>query len=906
MRAIRSYATASIALFLLSVVAIFAVGASTTPATSMAPSTTSAPATQAARVTYKAEKDLATRLPWRRVPALTGVQADGGQDPDDGWTWLGFGDNTLRYRGKAYPFSGYSGPGQWPSVSKLGFFDGYAVFEAVPGFVPPIAPEGRETPRFMLTRGTGERVFLSPGVDPKSGTVEGAVLIWTRGGDPKQDRWSAVYEVSVRGFEGVKRRLRVRTYGPDGTVRKTLEGPEFGFDLKLQLGEQPTIAFVDLRARALVLVTGEVWDIESGRTIGRITGVDHPLYLRTTGEFYTLALGRTARQWGLADATTGDVVAGGEDGRELTIGRVVIDTLWRARAVPLVSVVIPAPGDVDPRVAEDDWSKRGPTDPFLLRRTFTYRVPKQDLDMRTGKVIRTQEERYRLESIYRIMPGRSGLVDIQGYAWVPSHGVLLGLAIVADPERPASPVALGYGLGYGIFPPNENSLDRISREWTQSRGQGGQADIATAPATPDGASLAVWSRLNGASFLYDRKTGSIYRLPEQPWAEGAGPADASSLGAAPGQSSRAGDLFGASVEVVRLGPPVSDARCEYEAFFEPDGRALIFSRSEWPSQRELGFFRSERAATGWGNPTPYQVPKGAKSPVFTGDGQSLYFHMLVQDAAGKTSADLFVARRAGGRWGAPENLGSAVNSSDVDLEPTLSADGGTLVFTSWRPGGQGSSDLYISTRDAKGAWTAPRNLGPAINTKGAEGGAHLSPDGRTLYFGASGDRPPLEIYTSTFDGTQWSPRRKLSPLVRDAAGDEFWLVPSPGGQEAIVLADKGRMTKDCSDVFLVRPAAMPSGRTWRYDYTNQYGRWTGDIVLKMVGGVWTGKMKSDQFGQWLELRNIRVTPAEMGFDLPSSAQTYRGRFLPGGKVAGTFTWSGQEWDWAAEEETTGR
>lgn len=130
-------------------------------------------------------------------------------------------------------------------------------------------------------------------------------------------------------------------------------------------------------------------------------------------------------------------------------------------------------------------------------------------------------------------------------------------------------------------------------------------------------------------------------------------------------------------------------------------------------------------------------------------------------------------------------------------------------------------------------------------------------------------------------------------------------MPSPGGQEAIFLADKGKMTGDCSDVFLVRPAAMPSRRTWRYDYTNQYGRWTGDIVLEMVGGVWTGKMKSDQLGQWLELSNIKVTPAEMGFDLPSSAQTYRGKFLPGGKVAGTFTWSGQEWDWAAEE-TTGR
>jgi Tol biopolymer transport system component len=518
--------------------------------------------------------------------------------------------------------------------------------------------------------------------------------------------------------------------------------------------------------------------------------------------------------------------------------------------------------------------------------------------------------------VYSIMPSRSGLVDIQCHVRVPSHGVLLSLSLLADPKSPASPV----GLGYELQPLEERSIvDPLPKRkgGTIINGRAVQYDVATSPATPDGATLGVWSRLNRASFLYDRKTGAISPLPKRPWAEGAGAADvsrqdaASSPTPAPGSAvttgelTRAGDLFGASVEVVRLGPPVSDARCEDEAFFEPDGRALIFSRSESPGQRELGFFRSERTATGWGNPTPYEVPKGAKSPVFTGDGQSLYFHMLVPDAAGKTSADLFVARRAGGKWGAPENLGAAVNSPQADLELTLSADGGTLVFSSWRPGGQGLCDLYISTRDAKGAWTAARNLGPAINTNGQEGSARLSPDGRTLYFTACGDRPPLEIFTSSFDGTRWSPRRKLSPLVRDTAGDEFSLVPSPGGQEAIFLADKGRMTKDCSDLFLVRPAAMPSRRTWRLEYKNVHGHWTGEIVLERVGDAWTGKMWYDQRRTWEELRGIQVTPEGMKFDRPGASQTYRGRFLPGGKVAGTFTWSGQEWDWAAEE-TTGR
>jgi hypothetical protein len=57
-----------------------------------------------------------------------------------------------------------------------------------------------------------------------------------------------------------------------------------------------------------------------------------------------------------------------------------------------------------------------------------------------------------------------------------------------------------------------------------------------------------------------------------------------------------------------------------------------------------------------------------------------------------------------------------------------------FIWSSDRTGGVGNSDLYISFSDHHGGWTAPKNLGPTINTPGTESGPYLSPDYKYLFF----------------------------------------------------------------------------------------------------------------------------------------------------------------------------
>jgi Tol biopolymer transport system component len=91
-------------------------------------------------------------------------------------------------------------------------------------------------------------------------------------------------------------------------------------------------------------------------------------------------------------------------------------------------------------------------------------------------------------------------------------------------------------------------------------------------------------------------------------------------------------------------------------------------------------------------------------------------------------------------WSAPVNLGSVVNSPDLDIGPGLSRDGKSLYFSSNRPGGYGGMDLWISKRRSEhDPWGVPVNLGPTVNSNSYEGVPSLSRDGQFLIF--HGDRP---------------------------------------------------------------------------------------------------------------------------------------------------------------------
>ena len=125
---------------------------------------------------------------------------------------------------------------------------------------------------------------------------------------------------------------------------------------------------------------------------------------------------------------------------------------------------------------------------------------------------------------------------------------------------------------------------------------------------------------------------------------------------------------------------------------------------------------------------------------------------------------------ANSEWSEPENLGAPVNSAAGDMNPALSPDELSLYFVSTRAGGFGGADIWVARRASLDSpWEEPVNLGPGVNGPGIEGSPSISIDGHLLFF--SSDRPggqgSNDIYVARradkSDDLSWGPGRISAP-----------------------------------------------------------------------------------------------------------------------------------------------
>lgn len=118
-------------------------------------------------------------------------------------------------------------------------------------------------------------------------------------------------------------------------------------------------------------------------------------------------------------------------------------------------------------------------------------------------------------------------------------------------------------------------------------------------------------------------------------------------------------------------------------------------------------------------------------PTLTRNG-TIYFDSFRKHPDLRARRNVWRSRLVGGAYQEAEPLPAVINQYGAS-NPYIAPDERYIIFSSGRPGGVGSSDLYISFRTDNG-WSEPVNLGPRVNSAATEFCPMVSPDGRWLFF----------------------------------------------------------------------------------------------------------------------------------------------------------------------------
>ncbi len=207
-----------------------------------------------------------------------------------------------------------------------------------------------------------------------------------------------------------------------------------------------------------------------------------------------------------------------------------------------------------------------------------------------------------------------------------------------------------------------------------------------------------------------------------------------------------------------LGAPVNSMDADYCPTPLNDRWLMFVSERPGPETCNAGPGKGDMYLTrldprrGWSEPLHLGCAENGEGPntygseyspslVRTREGTMLYFSSNGYNG----NMDIFVSKLNNDGSFEPAVRVDELSTEYDDRMPNVSRDGREIVFSSNRPGGVGSQDVYTAYRHTTNQpWSVPINVGPNVNTAGSETRASLSGDGKRLHFGRDG-----EIYVST-------------------------------------------------------------------------------------------------------------------------------------------------------------
>lgn len=166
-------------------------------------------------------------------------------------------------------------------------------------------------------------------------------------------------------------------------------------------------------------------------------------------------------------------------------------------------------------------------------------------------------------------------------------------------------------------------------------------------------------------------------------------------------------------------------------FLSIDGNKLYFN-SNRPLEKDgkaedYDIWFIERIGNGWDKPRNLGPPVNTENWDCWGSAAkngTLYYTY---------ESDIYRSGFVNGQYKKPEKLGGSISTEYLERGTLISPDESYLIFSSVRPGGVGSGDLYIVFKKPDGSWSDAVNMGNKINSPKLEMVCSISPDGKYLF-----------------------------------------------------------------------------------------------------------------------------------------------------------------------------
>jgi Tol biopolymer transport system component len=183
---------------------------------------------------------------------------------------------------------------------------------------------------------------------------------------------------------------------------------------------------------------------------------------------------------------------------------------------------------------------------------------------------------------------------------------------------------------------------------------------------------------------------------------------------------------------------------DVDPFFSRDGKRIYFSshrpiiKNDDPKDSDLWYV--EKKANGrWGEPVHISsLATSGKHDFYTSisDNGNLYFSIFEDGFKG---GNIYKTKMVNGKFEKSVMIKNGISSIHTEHDPYIAKDESFLLFTSNRPGGIGSADIYISFKDTKDDWSKPINLGKEVNSSGYDYCPMVSTDGKYFFFTRNND-----------------------------------------------------------------------------------------------------------------------------------------------------------------------